>query len=71
MGNFLRMGTLVLCIHDCADFWIEVGIITNLSVPLVVDIRNFKNDFCNVSNLENGFESFQMLDFTEVVYSDQ
>ncbi|KAL4222172.1 Ceramide synthase 5 [Mactra antiquata] len=23
VGNFIRMGTLVLCIHDCADFWIE------------------------------------------------
>ncbi|XP_045170120.2 ceramide synthase 6-like isoform X2 [Mercenaria mercenaria] len=23
LGNFLRVGTLVLCIHDCADFWIE------------------------------------------------
>lgn len=23
VGNFIRVGTLVLCIHDCADFWVE------------------------------------------------
>ena len=24
--NFLRVGTLVLCIHDSVDFWIEVSL---------------------------------------------
>jgi len=25
VGNFIRVGCLVLMIHDCADFWVEVG----------------------------------------------
>ncbi|XP_052791406.1 ceramide synthase 5-like isoform X2 [Mya arenaria] len=25
MGNYLRVGTLVLLIHDCADFWVEAA----------------------------------------------
>jgi sphingoid base N-palmitoyltransferase len=24
IGNFVRVGSLVLVIHDCADYWLEV-----------------------------------------------
>ena len=27
-NNMVRIGTLVLCVHDAVDYWLEVGRIT-------------------------------------------
>lgn len=33
-GNFVRVGTLVLCIHDAVDYWLEVReMVTQVNSP--------------------------------------
>uniref|UniRef100_A0A8B9RPG9 Ceramide synthase 5 n=1 Tax=Accipiter nisus TaxID=211598 RepID=A0A8B9RPG9_9AVES len=34
MNNMVRVGTLVLCLHDASDFLLEVSFLSNLSQPI-------------------------------------
>ena len=36
-GNFVRVGTLVLCIHDAVDYWLEVSALA-YDVYLIQDL---------------------------------
>ena len=33
MNNMVRVGTLVLCLHDASDFLLEVSFLSNLCIP--------------------------------------
>lgn len=33
MNNMVRVGTLVLCLHDASDFLLEVIFLSNLCIP--------------------------------------
>lgn len=33
MNNMVRVGTLVLCLHDASDFLLEVNFLSNLGIP--------------------------------------
>lgn len=33
MNNMVRVGTLVLCLHDASDFLLEVSVLPDLRVP--------------------------------------
>ena len=51
--NFVRVGTLVLCIHDSVDFWIEVSFQQWCLCNLSVTIR--KTCPCNIYPLKPHF----------------
>lgn len=45
MNNMVRVGTLVLCLHDASDFLLEVSFLPSLSVPPAGLLSGKRADF--------------------------